>query len=213
MKNAKIVVLIILSANLITLSLFANDGAVEVAAGGVVFKELHGVTMESEVLKISPEKVEVTFRFRNNTDKDIETNVAFPVPPFGYYAESNHHKIPDFHDFTVFVDGRTIKYDTEIKAIANEKECTDLLKKKGVPFKNVGYEGFCLEDYFKSSEVKKYVSLGIVEPYEWGGGNPLQACLENSHYLLLEAEFSGKEGNDNSPHVFTCLWSHSAFCL
>ena len=193
MKNAKIVVLIILSATLITLSLFADDGAVEVAAGGVVFKELHGVTMESEVLKISPEKVEVTFRFRNNTDKDIETNVAFPVPLFGYSAGWNHHKIPDFHDFTVLVDGRAIKYDTEIKAIANEKECTDLLKKKGVPFQNIGHEGFCLEDYFKSSEVKKYVSLGIVEPYEWEGKTRYRPAWKVAIIYFWKQNFPAKK--------------------
>src|ERR1700760_2442909 len=59
----------------------ANDGAAGLAAGELAFKHLDGVRMESEDLFISQEAVRVRYAFRNTTDHDIETVVAFPLPP------------------------------------------------------------------------------------------------------------------------------------
>ena len=58
----------------------ANDSAAAYGAGGITFKKIDGIVMESENLIISPFEVTVAYVFRNVTASDIKTRVAFPLP-------------------------------------------------------------------------------------------------------------------------------------
>lgn len=58
----------------------ANDTFAEMAAGGIQISRSAEIEMTSEDLYISPSEVRVDYTFRNTTDKDIETTVAFPMP-------------------------------------------------------------------------------------------------------------------------------------
>ena len=65
--------------------LHADDGAASIAEGGlVVMKREPRITMAKEVLQISSKKVVVDYDFRNDSDQDITTDVAFPIPDYGY---------------------------------------------------------------------------------------------------------------------------------
>ena len=71
--------------------------------------------MESEDLFLSPRDVRVRYVFRNESGQDIKTRVAFPMPevPFG---PMDNVELPDagkenFVDFSVAVDGQTVKRD------------------------------------------------------------------------------------------------------
>ncbi len=59
---------------------FANDSIAELGTGGLILSRSDAIAMESEDLYISPEKVTVDYVFRNNTDKDVDAIVAFPMP-------------------------------------------------------------------------------------------------------------------------------------
>ncbi|TIU61050.1 MAG: DUF4424 domain-containing protein, partial [Mesorhizobium sp.] len=65
---------------LLAMPAFANDSIAELGTGGLILSRSDAVAMESEDLYISPEKVTVDYVFRNNTDKDVDAIVAFPMP-------------------------------------------------------------------------------------------------------------------------------------
>ena len=66
----------------------ADDSAASIAAGGLVARRETRIVMAKEVLRISPNKVVVDYDFRNDTDQDVTTEVAFPVPPYSYGPEN-----------------------------------------------------------------------------------------------------------------------------
>jgi hypothetical protein len=63
----------------------ADDGAASIAAGGLVLmKREPRIVMAKEVLSISAKSVLVDYDFRNDSDEDITTEVAFPIPPYDF---------------------------------------------------------------------------------------------------------------------------------
>ena len=59
-----------------------NDAAASTAAGGIQLRREARISMEKERLFISEKKITVEYEFLNETDQDITTEVAFPVPPY-----------------------------------------------------------------------------------------------------------------------------------
>ena len=59
---------------------FANDSVAELGTGGLILSRTDAVSMLSENLSISPDKVDVDYVFRNQTEADVEAIVAFPMP-------------------------------------------------------------------------------------------------------------------------------------
>jgi hypothetical protein len=134
MKMSSILIRI-LSGVIFTLSLsshgIANDSAAERIPAGLKFKTMRDISIEKEELYISKKKIEVSYIFRNNSDKDIVTEVAFPIPNYEY-VEMNVTGNPWFEDFTVIVDGEKIKYEIVARALLKGKDFTDKLKMKGI---------------------------------------------------------------------------------
>jgi hypothetical protein len=108
----------------------ANDGAGGLVAGNLVFKHLDGVRMESEDLFISEKDVRVRYVFRNTTDHDIESLVAFPLPPMpaknGPLCKDNDvNDWPETYDpcadnpvrFALTIDGSPASFHTDRKPL------------------------------------------------------------------------------------------------
>ena len=73
--------LFILLICLFCMSARANDTSGTVLpTGGVVFEKQDGIKMKTEALYIRPGQIEVNYLFENTTDKDITTQVFFPLP-------------------------------------------------------------------------------------------------------------------------------------
>lgn len=106
----------------------ADDTAVSVAAGGIQLRKEARISMEKERLFISESKVIVDFDFLNETDKDIATDVGFPVPPYKW-GDWEPGVRKDFSDFRVWVNGQQIKYDADVRATLDGKDYTDLLRR------------------------------------------------------------------------------------
>jgi hypothetical protein len=49
----------------------ADDGFSELGAGGLVFSKTNAISMEKEVLQISPDRINVSYEFRNLTSRDV----------------------------------------------------------------------------------------------------------------------------------------------
>lgn len=129
---------LVLSGTLLGLSpALANDSIAELKTGGLSLVRSDVIVMEREDLFISKDEVRVSYRFRNPSDRDIDTIVAFPMPdiqvnPYGDTA------LPDttqdnFLGFSAAVEGRPIKVNLEQKAYAGGLDVSDELKTHGVP--------------------------------------------------------------------------------
>jgi hypothetical protein len=120
--------------------IYANDSAASTAAGGIQLRHEANISMEKEVLTISEVKVTVEYEFLNNSDKDITTDVAFPIPAYddGYVDAGGRR---DFNTFHLWIDGQEIKYSTDVRADLNGKDNTELLKKFGIDIASLGHYG------------------------------------------------------------------------
>ncbi|RWM73520.1 DUF4424 domain-containing protein [Mesorhizobium sp.] len=116
---------------------FANDSIAELGTGGLILSRSDAIAMESEDLYISPEKVTVDYVFRNNTDKDVDAIVAFPMPDI----EGDPNEMPaipdgqsdNFLGFEVTIDGVAAKPQLEQKAFALGIDISADLKAQNVP--------------------------------------------------------------------------------
>ena len=99
---------------LLPLPLAANDSDASVALGGVQLTREPRISMESERLTISLSKITVEYEFLNESNQDITTEVAFPIPPCEDTERAGG--IRAFDDFRLWVDGKEHKYEVEAKA-------------------------------------------------------------------------------------------------
>lgn len=115
----------------------ANDSMAELGAGGLILVKTDAVAMESEDLFISEEAVRVDYVFRNRTDADVDSLVAFPMPDITGDPNANV-AIPEpaadnFLGFEASADGKPLRPQLEQKAFAAEIDVTDELARHGVP--------------------------------------------------------------------------------
>jgi Domain of unknown function (DUF4424) len=121
---------VLLSIALATVgSLRADDGAASIAAGGVILmKRETRIVMAKEVLSISPWRVLVDYDFRNNSDEDITTEVAFPIPAYTLDADSfATPQLRGFDDFKLWIAGKPVQFRTETRAFVGKRDVTALL--------------------------------------------------------------------------------------
>ena len=92
----------------------ANDGFGGIAATGLHFTQTDAIAMETEDLFISPDRIRVTYTFRNLTDADVTGEVIFPLPPIPLQAlmtsDFNIHDgdRENLVNFTATVNGQPI---------------------------------------------------------------------------------------------------------
>lgn len=116
----------------------ANDSSASLDTEGLRLTYNPNVIMESESLHLGLEEIRVAYRFRNTSDRDIETLVAFPLPEL-HIGEDGNYILPEnrdpinFIDFQVTVDGRRVEPQVEVKATRSGVDVTEVLKRQGVP--------------------------------------------------------------------------------
>jgi len=116
----------------------ANDSSASLDVDGLHFTYNPNIEVESEALSLSLDEVLVGYHFRNTSDHDISTLVAFPLPVM-YIGEDGNYVLPDgrdpvnFIDFQVTVDGKPVKPSAEAKAARFGVDVTDVLRKYGIP--------------------------------------------------------------------------------
>jgi hypothetical protein len=157
----------------------ADDSAASIAAGGLVPRRETRIVMAREVLQISLMKIVVDYDFRNDTGEDVTTEVAFPIPPYGYSPDSPAVSSLAFSDFRLSVGGKSVPFKAEAKAFLKGKEVTGILAQDSIDVATFGH----LEEPSGASEVnlipdlarlpqteqKRLVALGLFE--DVGAGN------------------------------------------
>jgi len=98
------------------LFLSANDTSGTVLpTGNIQFNKQDGIKMSVEALRIRQGEVEVNYLFENTTDKDITTQVFFPLPKQDFIRP---YMDDYFHDhafnFKLWVNGEEQKYEYKI---------------------------------------------------------------------------------------------------
>ncbi len=124
---------------------WANDTNAVLGAGGLVFTKTDELRMEREDLLLSTERIRVSYVFRNLTDHDITTTVAFPMPDLdmGDLSEAPHvfhltGREGDVVDFHVRVDGKEVKPSLDVRAV-NEagNDVTEVLRRNHLPLTEI----------------------------------------------------------------------------
>lgn len=121
----------------------ANDSSAVLSAGGLELVESADISLLKEDLYISREEIRVHYEFRNATNQDIATIVAFPLPAIDLAVMSEvpiDYPQPDaenFVDFSVAVDGRPVtSLGVESRAMLNGRDIGGELAAFGVPILN-----------------------------------------------------------------------------
>lgn len=112
----------------------ANDSTARVGTGGLVLQKTDDIRMLSEHLSISVKRIEVEYRFRNESAHTIETVVAFPMPEFHWDPEQDAtwRNIGAVESFLVHVDGKPAVVRAERKALLQGRDITVLLRSAGL---------------------------------------------------------------------------------
>jgi hypothetical protein len=120
----------------------ADDSMATLGAGGLELEKTDKIALVSEDLTLSQKTVKVSYRFRNLTNADYETIVAFPMPDVTGSVDMMVG-IPDpakdnFLRFATRVDGKPVDSQLEQRAFLKaegkpEVEITERLKGLGVP--------------------------------------------------------------------------------
>jgi len=109
----------------------ADDAAASAAAGGIQLRHEPRISMEKERLTISEKKITVEFEFLNESDSNITTEVAFPVPLFSAF-ESDCGPRSSFEDLRIWIEGKEIKYSAQDQALLGGTDYSDLLRGAGL---------------------------------------------------------------------------------
>ena len=103
----------------------ANDTSGTILpTGGVVFEKQDGIKMQVEALYIRPGQIEVNYLFENTTDKDITTQMFFPLPQMPAVEEYLGDEAHDYK-FKLWVNGKTKPYQTHWTVTQNGKDITN----------------------------------------------------------------------------------------
>jgi hypothetical protein len=116
----------------------ADDTLATLGTGGLVPLKSTQIRMAREDLEIGVHQVHVSYEFRNDSDKDIDAVVAFPLPtlngPNLWHSpwELPTKTRPNFVDFSLTVEGKKVVPQIEVKAFHEEKDVTAILRANGM---------------------------------------------------------------------------------
>ncbi len=147
----------------------ADDSSAALSAGGIVFTRNTPVRMAAEDLYVSPKQVRIRFEFTNDTDKDVDTVVAFPLPDVDmatFWASPLGTVIDDpvnFVGFKAVVDGKPVALSVEQRAFLKGKDVTALVAAAGLPVNLFAGDGYRKLDALPADRHKRLTAAGLVQ--------------------------------------------------
>jgi hypothetical protein len=131
-----------LTFSLTAVTAMANDTTAELKTGGLVFTRSGDIEMQQETLYISPKEVRVDYVFRNTSNKDVDTYVAFPMPDItgsgDPMMDAGNTASDNFLGFSVAQDGVKIKPNLQKRIFVDNIDMTDALVAAKVPLNPLG---------------------------------------------------------------------------
>ncbi len=189
---ARFAALIALGAALFgTAPAIANDSTAAMGAGGLVLARSSEIEMAEETLYLSLDEVRVDYVFRNRTDSDIESIVAFPMPDiwFGLQTDWGIPSTDDnFLGFTVTADGQAITPQLQHRAVNDAGvDITDLLVDAGLPLAPLANPGMLDVSGVSDAVLDELATLGAVAIYGSGDSREVlpQWTLTSVYYWTM----------------------------
>lgn len=155
-------------------SVQANDSVAEIGAGGVMIGRNDLIRLEREDLAISADLVTVDYVFVNESDTDIETIVAFPMPAIQAEYDSAisvpEQQNDNFLGFSVELDGRAIVPKLDQRAVAAGVDVTGDLAERGIPLLPVADETRSALGRLPADVLVDWTARGIVQSQTYDAG-------------------------------------------
>jgi hypothetical protein len=225
-KTIGCVVLLLLASSAV--SAVAESEATAIAAGGLVARGETRIVMAKEQLLIRPDKIVVDYDFRNDTNEDVTTEVAFPVPLYKDEAPQVSGSDQSFGGLQVWVGGKPQAYKIEIRATLGDDDVTGILTDDQIDIPSFGHhEGRTdssgafretMRDFERlpADEQDHLVRLGLFEKdgqsagalwtvhiqYYWAQRFPAHSTV---HVRQEYAPVTGLAYIENADQVFTSL--------
>jgi Domain of unknown function (DUF4424) len=144
---------------------YANDTAAELSIGGLQFTRTPSVSMDSEELTISLERVHVRYQFTNLSAEPIKLTVAFPLPNIDL-SEGENIAFPsddpvNFVNFATKIDGIPTTFSVEQRAFVGNKDVSAVLRELQLPILPIGSHEIRVQELPESSRTK-LVSEGLL---------------------------------------------------
>ena len=151
-------------------SAIANNSSAELATGGLVFTKNPSIEMRHEDLFISMAEIRVRYVFFNNSNKDISSTVAFPMPDITISDPADNIAIPtddpqNIVGFNTVVAGRPVSTQVEQRAFARGVDQSAVLKRLGIPLAPHIEETHAALRRLPSVELKQLINLGMVDNF------------------------------------------------
>jgi Domain of unknown function (DUF4424) len=113
----------------------ANDSSSAIGIGGLQLTQNNAVSMDSEDLFLSVDKIVVKYHFTNTTSKNVETLVSFPLPSIptgiqGYLGDQSYPSWSEF-EFKTLVEGKPVSFEKIDKIEAGGRDVSARLKELG----------------------------------------------------------------------------------
>lgn len=150
---------------------FANDSMATLGAGGLVFVQTSDVKMVREDLYVSPYEVRVSYQFRNESDTDADTLVAFPLPDIegsGDFMVAIPGDDPENpFGFETEVNGEPVAAELHQYAFATNIDHTAYLKSLGIPLLPFGIATFEAIAALDEATQRELFARGLVVPMQY----------------------------------------------
>jgi len=154
---------------------FANDTTSQLGTGGLVFLVNENVSMDTEDLSISPDKVDVLYHFTNKGDTDDNVLVAFPLPDItgdgDFMVAIPNEDSDNLFGFTTSFDGKPLKSTLHQYAFAFGVDQTDYLKSLNVPLAPFGQTTQTALNALSDADHQELQHRGLVIPMTYDAGN------------------------------------------
>jgi hypothetical protein len=165
----KIIFPALIAGALTSTTALADDSSATLAAGGIVLTKQADIRMASEDLRLSPKEARVRYEFVNDGESDVDTIVAFPLPDIDvqeFYYEplgTTTDHAPNFMDFKLTVDGKTINATPGERAVKDGRDVTALVKAAGLPINIIGDALVKKLDAMPMAQRKALAAQGLLE--------------------------------------------------
>lgn len=147
----------------------ADDSSATLGAGGIVLTKNADIRMASEDLYLSPKAVRVHYSFVNDSAKDIDTIVAFPLPDVDNYEFSESplgttlDTVPNFVGFRLSIDGKPVTPQVEVRAVQNGRDVTRDVLAAGAPLLVAIGGGYDKMQKLTTAQRAMLVKAGLVD--------------------------------------------------
>ena len=169
---------VLLLSTLLAVPSLADDSSATLGAGGIVLTKNADIRMTSEDLYLSPKAVRVHYTFANDSGRDIDALVAFPLPDIDNYEYSESPigttlgTTPNFVGFKLVIDGKPVNAQVEQRAFSGGRDVTATVLAAHAPLDVVIGGNYDRLGKLAPSDIAILTKAGLLEG---GGGDDYHA--------------------------------------